>query len=341
VIIGFSAHDTKDKALFEYDDVRGTPHPLTVTRINPYLVEADNVLLSKRSTPVGAAMPIQKGSEATDFGHLFFSDEERANLISREPAAEKWLLRCYGGDELLNSDIRWCLWLVGCTPSDLRKMKEVANVLALVATARKNSGKARTQDWADRPALFTENRQPTVRYLAIPKVSSERRNFLPVAFLEPDCIATGSLLTIPGAGVYEFGVISSSMHLAWLAGVGGRMKSDFQYSAGIVYNNFPWPGKPSATARSKIEEAAQAVLDARSAFPESTLADLYDPLSMPPALVKAHQRLDAAVDAAYGRRTFKSDAERVAYLFGLYQEYTSLLPSAPAKSPRNKASKRA
>jgi hypothetical protein len=208
-----------------------------------------------------------------------------------------------------------------------------------VKTARLNSGKERTKEWANMPSLFTEDRQPTTDYLAIPKVSSEKRLYLPICYAPKEWIASGSLLVIPNATLHEFGVLNSSMHMSWMRAVCGRMKSDYQYSASVVYNNYPWPGfagEPlSDKHRQPIEQAAQSVLDARAQFAGASLADLYDPLTMPPALLKAHHKLDAAVDAAYvpsgGKKTYTSDAERVAFLFELYQRITSLLPTPAAK----------
>ena len=174
---------------------------------------------------------------------------------------------------------------------------------------------------------FGEDRQPTENYLLVPKVSSENREFAPLGFINASVIINPTVLVVPSATMFHFGVLQSTMHLAWMRTTCGRLESRYQYSVQIVYNNFPWPDSPTATQKQTIETAAQAVLDARAAFPDSSLADLYDPLTMPPALVKAHQKLDAAVDAAYGKKTFKNDAERVAFLFTLYQQYTSLLPA--------------
>jgi hypothetical protein len=202
---------------------------------------------------------------------------------------------------------------------------------------------------AAQPSLFGEIRQPETRYLVLPKVSSENRVYMPLGFLEPKVIANGSALIVPTAGLFEFGVLQSTMHMAWMKATAGRMKSDFQYSAQIVYNNYPWPELPADAAlgttahkaKAAIEVAAQGVLDARAQFQQgdkpASLADLYDPLTMPPALFKAHQKLDAAVDAAYalcgGKKTWKNDAERVAFLFELYQRFTSLLPIGKPKRP--------
>lgn len=205
----------------------------------------------------------------------------------------------------------------------------------------KEHAKALTREQAATPTLFSEIRQPTNSYLLIPRHSSENRDYVPFGFFESDCVVADSCSSVPNATPFHFGVMSSAMHMAWMRYTCGRIKSDFRYSNTLVYNNFPWPDLESSKAAAQaeraqaaIETAAQAVLDTRAQFPDSSLADLYDPLSMPPALVKAHQKLDAAVDKAYelsgGRKSYKNDAERVAYLFELYQRYTSLLPASAA-----------
>jgi hypothetical protein len=272
---------------------------------------------------------------ALDDGHLLMSDTEKATICEAEPATARWIRRFVGGEEFLNNGTRWCLWLKDISPSELRGLPAVAERVDRARRYRKSSGRATTIGLADYPSLFGEYRQPDRRYLLVPKVSSEGRPYLPIGFCEPDVIASGSCLIVPGAGKFEFGVLSSVMHMAWMRYTSGRMKSDYQYSSSLVYNNFPWPENPTDAQKRKIEAAAQAVLDARAAHPNASLADLYDPLTMPPNLVKAHQALDAAVDVAYGRKGFKNDAERVAFLFELYQKYTSLLPAvATAKGRR-------
>lgn len=209
--------------------------------------------------------------------------------------------------------------------------------IAAVAESRRRSPTKSVREFADRPTLFTQDRQPADQYIAIPEVSSESRRYIPIAFLPSSVIASNKLQIVEGGNLYHFGMLCSTMHNAWMRTVAGRLKSDYSYSP-AVYNNFPWPNNPGDTQRQAIEAAAQGVLDARAQFAGASLADLYDPLSMPPALLKAHQKLDAAVDKAYGKRGFKSDAERVAFLFELYREYTSLLP-ADAKPKRGRRSK--
>lgn len=341
VVVGFaSIVPAGRKALFDYDRVDGPPHRVLASNINPYLADAPNLVLGRRAEPLCQAPRISKGSEATDFGHLFLDRDEREELLRIAPMARPWIRRSVGSEELITGVERWCLWLVGVPPADLRAVRPVLERVERVRIARLESKKARTIEWARFPSLFTENRQPTRRYLAIPKVSSERRNFLPMAFLPPSWIATGSIQTLETAQDVDFGVLCSTMHMSWMRATCGRMKSDYQYSNTIVYNNFPWPEKPTERQREVIEEEARGMLAAREEFPGATLAELYDPLTMPPALVKAHQRLDKAVDAAYGYKGKSTDAERVAFLFELYQKYTSLFPAAPpAKRGRRGASK--
>jgi hypothetical protein len=206
-----------------------------------------------------------------------------------------------------------------------------------VKRSRLASKSTPTRKLAETPTRFHVEFMPTEPYMVIPEVSSERRKYIPFGFLNPDTLASNKLRLLPHASLYHFGVLSSEMHMAWTRYTCGRLESRYQYSIHIVYNNFPWPDNPSEAQQQKIEAAAQAVLDARAQFPGATLADLYDPLTMPPALVKAHQTLDAVVDAAYGRKSFKNDAERVSFLFNLYQKYTSLLPGTTDTTRKRKS----
>ena len=334
VIVGFGPTRGTQCRLFDYSKIDGDPHELKVERINPYLVDAIEIFLTKRMSPIGSAPPMTFGSKAVDFGHLMLDAAQRDELISAEPGSEKWIRPCLVGDDFLNGGRTWCLWLKGIAPAELRGMPRVTTKVEAVREARMASRKLPTRQSANFPTLFGENRQPASNYLVVPKVSSERRRFIPLGFLGPENITTPTVLVVPDATNFHFGVLQSTMHMAWMRATCGRMKSDYQYSSTIVYNNFPWPDSPSDKQRSAIEEAAQGVLDARAAFPDSTLADLYDPVTMPPALVKAHQILDRAVDAAYGRRSFQTDAERVAFLFERYQHLTSLLPAAKPRKPR-------
>lgn len=336
VIVGFGLRDTAEKTIFEYEDIKGEPHAIKADNINPYLVDAPDVILPSRTTTPQGLPQLIKGSQPTDGGHLILTEAKKAELLAIEPAAEKWLRVYIGGEELINGNPRWCLWLKGISPGELKSMPHVMKRVAAVAETRKRSPTKSVREFADQPTLFTQDRQPDGDYLALPEVSSENRRFIPIGFLSSDVIASNQLRIAVGATLYHFGIMNSTMHNAWVRYTCGRMKSDFRYEPS-VYNNFPWPDTPADKTRLAIEAAAQVVLDARAHFPDATLADLYDPLTMPPALLKAHQKLDAAVDKAYGKSGFKSDAERVAFLFVRYQALTSLLPAATVKRSRKKS----
>jgi hypothetical protein len=282
-----------------------------------------------------------------DGGHLILSSEEKDQLLAAEPGAAKFIRKYVGADEFINGTVRWCLWLVDAPPSELAGLPGVLKRIALTRDFRLASRAAATRRFAQTPSVFCQIAQPESPYLLIPSVSSEKRRFIPMGFMPRDVIANNLVFAVPDASLFHFGVVSSTMHMAWVRSVCGRLKSDFRYSKDIVYNNFPWPEQVSEKAEAAIASAAQVVLDARANFSTSTLAVLYGPLSMPPALVKAHQQLDRAVDAAYiaaeklaGRKAPKlgTDAERVAFLFERYQALTSLLPPAAARraAPRRK-----
>jgi len=336
VIVGFGLRESAEKTIFEYEDIKGEPHAIQAANINPYLVDAPDVILPSRTkTPPGLPQLI-KGSQPTDGGHPILTEAEKAELLALEPAAEKWLRVYIGGEELINGNPRWCLWLKGINPGELKAMPQVMKRVAAVAETRKRSPTKSVQEFSDQPTLFTQDRQPDGNYLALSRHSSENRRFIPIGFLPASTIASDAMLVCKGATLYHFGIMNSTMHNAWIRYTCGRIKSDFRYEPS-VYNNFPWPDAPTDTTRQAIEAAAQAVLDARTQFPGATLADLYDPLTMPPALLKAHHKLDATVDKAYGKTGFKSDAERVAFLFQRYQALTSLLPQTPMKKRVSKA----
>ena len=265
-----------------------------------------------------------------------FTTEERDEFLRLEPASEKWFRRWLGSDEFINGYDRWCLWLGDCPPDELRRMPEALKRVDAVRKVRLESKSAPTRKIADTPTRFHVENMPTGNYLVIPEVSSERRQFIPVGFLSPETLCSNLVKILPNATLYHFGILSSTIHNAWMRAVCGRLKSDYRYSSGIVYNNFPWP-EPNDIQHTAIEAAAQGVLDARAKFPTSTLADLYDPLTIPPELVKAHQVLNRAVDVAYGKNNFKTEAERVAFLFELYQQMSApLIPESPSKSHKVK-----
>jgi hypothetical protein len=342
VIVGFGPEDHAVKTIYEYEDIKGLPHAVPVKRINAYLVDAPDVLLNKRRTPICQVTEMTNGSKPTDGGHLLLDDAEKESLIKAEPKAAQWIRPFMGAEEFINKTARWCLWLVDCPPKELRLMPEVMKRVQAVKDMRLASTKAATVEMAASPALFGELRQPKTNYLLIPSVSSERRKYVPIGYIDHQVIVSNLVYALPDATLFHFGVMTSAMHNAFMRFTCGRLKSDFRYSNTIVYNNYPWPGFAgealSDKHRNAIEQAAQCVLDARAQFADASLADLYDPLTMPPALLKAHQKLDTAVDAAYqpsgGKKTYASDAERVAFLFELYQRITSLLPATASKKTR-------
>lgn len=345
VIVGFANTDVSPKRLFDYEDIRGEAHEISAGNINPYLVDAADVLLPNRSKPICAVPEIGIGNKPIDGGNYLFTTEQRDAFIAIEPASAKWFRRWLGSDEFINGWERWCLWLGDCPPSELRKMPEAMKRVEAVRAFRKASKSPPTRKLAGMPTRFHVENIPTDEYLVIPEVSSERRPIIPIGFMSPETMCSNLVKVVPNATLFHFGAVASTMHMAWVRTVCGRLKSDYRYSAGIVYNNFPWPELADDKHRAIIETAAQAVLDTRAHFPDATLADLYDPLTMPPALVKAHAALDKAVDAAYlaaeksaGRKPPKlaTDAERVAFLFERYQALTSLLPAAKPKKARKK-----
>jgi hypothetical protein len=332
VIVGFGLGDVAEKTIFEYEDIKGPAHAVKAANINPYLVDAPDVILPSRTSTPEELPQLIKGSQPTDGGQLLLTEAEKDELVSLEPQAEKWLRPFIGGEELINGGQRWCLWLKEVSPSELRAMPLVMKRVAAVAEIRRKSPTKSVQEFADKPTLFTQDRQPEGSYLALSRHSSENRRFIPIGFLPKEVIASDAMLVCKGATIFHFGIMTSSMHNAWIRLTAGRLESRIRYEAS-VYNNFPWP-KPTDKQGVAIEAAAQAVLDARAAHPGASLADLYDPLSMPPDLVMAHQKLDAAVDAAYGYKGAATDAARVAFLFGLYQQLTSLLPAENIKPKR-------
>ncbi len=352
VIIGFSGQaNAGPKLLFDYAKPDGEPSLTEANHINAYLADAVEVLLEKRSKPLQATAPaICFGSMANDDGNLLLSDEQMRDFVTEEPGAAAWIRPFMQVDELLYGTKRWCLWLSGISPVELSRLPKIAARIDRVRKYCAASKRKTTQDLAAFPSLFGEIRQPTSTYLIVPRHTGEDRKIIPVTQVDPSVICGDANLLIADPSLYVFGVFESAMHMAWVRYTCGRLESRYRYSAGIVYNNFPWPDsistdrptdRPTDKHVANIEAAAQGVLDARAAFPDSTLADLYDPTTMPPALVKAHQALDRAVDAAYGKRRFDTDAERVTFLFERYQYLTSLLPVAKPKKLRKPSARKA
>lgn len=314
VIIGFSVlPEKKKRRLYTTENYQ------EVNNINPYLIDAPSVLIEGRSRSICNALPILYGSMPIDDGHLILGQEDVDKLLSENPNNQRFIKKYVGGAELIQGKKRWCLWLKGATPKELQSSSIIMERIKATAEFRKSSKRPQTLELANTPALFGEIRQPDTEMLAIPKVSSENRRYIPISYISPDIIVNGSALIIPNASLYHFGVLISNVHNAWMRVVAGRMKSDYQYSNKIVYNNFPWP-TPTEEQKAKIEQTAQAILDARALYPGSSLADLYDEVTMPQELRKAHQQNDKAVMQAYGFwGKYNSESACVAELMKMYQ----------------------
>jgi hypothetical protein len=262
------------------------------------------------------------GNKPIDGGHYIFTFDEKEQFLAKEPDAAKFILPFLGAEEFINSKKRFILYLKDIHPSDLKRLHLVSERVQKVREFRLSSSSKPTLKLAGTPTLFHTENMPNKPFLVIPQVSSERRMYIPIGYLIPPIVCSDKLRIVPNATLYTFGILTSKIHMVWMKTVTGRLKSDFQYSVLTVYNNYPWPENPSDKQKRSVEELAQAVLDARAQFPESSLADLYDPNTMPPLLVKAHQALDKAVDQCYRPQPFTSEAKRIEFLFELYEKYT-------------------
>ena len=321
IIVGFSLNKDSDKKLFLYEDIKGVPKEVPAKQINAYLMDAQNVFIDSRTIPIDPVYEMGIGNKPIDDGNYLFLGNEKEEFIKQEPQSAAYFKRWYGSDEFINNKIRWCLWLGDCPPNILKKMPHALKRIENVRTFRLSSKSEGTRKIADTPTRFHVENMPTATYIAIPETSSENRKYIPIGFLDNTVLCSNAMRLIPNATLYEFGVLTSQMHMAWMRTVCGRLEMRYRYSAQIVYNNFPWP-EASETQKEGIAQKAQAVLDARSQFPDSSLADLYDPNTMPPVLTKAHAALDAAVDKLYRKTAFPDDAARVAFLFELYLKKT-------------------
>ena len=335
VIVGFATFERPEKTLCVYDDVRAEPHVQTVKNVNAYLVDGPEIYVLPRQTPICDVPSIGIGNKPIDGGFYLFKDAEKEEFLRLEPGAAQYFKRWYGSDEFLNNRPRWCLWVGDAEPSRLRQLPEVMKRVEAVRRVREASSSPGTRKLAETPTRFHVENMPDSNYLVIPEVSSERRRYIPIGFFSPEILCSNLVRIVPNATLYHFGVLTSSMHMAWTRYVCGRLKSDYRYSKDIVYNNFPWPTADAET-QAKIVDAAQGVLDARALFPNSSLADLYDPLATPPALVKAHEKLDRLVERAYRPKKFDSDAERVAFLFERYRELVDAEAVASENEKRKK-----
>ena len=314
VIIGFSdCKNGKPKKIFYSDKSKNAKE------INPYLTDAPNITVTSRSQPICDAPAMAIGNRPTDNGNLLLNEKERNEIVKENKLIKKYIKPFMGGNEFINGEKRWCLWFVNANPTELRKCKAIKGRIERVREFRLKSKSKSTNKCANTPTLFQGIRQPQSKYLFIPQLSSEKRIYIPIGFIDKSIIPSDPNLIVEGATLYHFGILTSSIHMAWVRAVAGRSGMSYRYSKDIVYNNFIWP-KPTPQQKENIEKAAQEVLDARKLYPDSTLADLYDPNTMPPELVKAHEKLDKAVKAAYGDKGFETEEEIVASLMKLYKE---------------------
>ena len=317
IIIGFSAKDKSPKYIFDNNIKKQAKH------INGYLLDSEDVFIKARGVPNNPLLPkMTQGSKPVDGGYLIYSKDEYEAFIAHYPD-KAWLLKRYiGSNDFINNKMRYCLWLKGVNPSEYRNIPEIRERISKVVESRKSSPTPGFRAAAETPMLFAEIRQPETQFLAVPEVSTERRRYIPIGYLNNNVVPSNKLYVLPNATLFMFGVMISNVHMAWMRTVCGRMKSDYSYSP-AVYNNFPWPN-PTDEQKAKIEQTAQAILDARALYPDASLADLYDELTMPPELRKAHQANDKAVMAAYSFpiKNF-SESDCVAALMKMYQELTT------------------
>lgn len=351
VIIGFSNFDIPEKRIFEYENSNSEPHELKVKNINPYLVESKDTFILSRTKPINSVSPMVAGNKAIDGGNLIFTDIEKDEFIKLEPKSEKFFRQFIGSEEFINNKSRWCLWLVDVQPNELKNMPLVLERIRNVKELREKSTDKQARMLANYPSTFRDKQNPE-NALIIPLVSSESRKYIPFGFIDKSVIPSNLCSFISNATIYHFGILTSLMHMTWVKYVCGRLESRYRYSNAIVYNNFPWPENPSEKQKESIEAAAQRVLDVRAGFQNpspsavdepvesgrlggASLADLYNPLTMPPALVKAHNELDKAVDLAYRPQPFINETKRIEYLFELYDKYTAgLFPAEKKKGKK-------
>jgi hypothetical protein len=336
VIIGFAAQNGTPKRIYECEGEQITA--TTVKNISPYLVEESGRAIENHEKPLCNVPEIGIGNKPIDGGNYLFTPEEKRAFLKLEPAARPFFRRWIGSVEFVNGIERWCLWLGDCTADELRNMPEAMKRVEAVAELRNKSTSGSTRKLAEKPTRFHVENMPKGRYLVIPEVSSEHRTYIPIGFLTPRTLCSNLVKILPNANIYHFGILTSAMHMAWVRQVCGRLKSDYRYSAKLVYNNYPWPQEPTEQQRARVETAAQAVLDAREEYLKkgAALADLYDPLVTPSRLVQAHRALDRDVDRCYRREPFHSDRQRVEFLFALYEKLTAPLLAAGKKNRRGR-----
>jgi hypothetical protein len=347
VIIGLAHryHEPAEKRLFSYPDIKSDPVESRHGALTAYLFDARGVanrhlVVKEESSPISGAKRIASGSQPIDGGHLIFDASARSDFLKVEPSAEKWLRRFIGAVDFINGGERWILALQAAAPDEIRAMPHVMERLTKVRAFRSESSRKSTLAIAGQPTRYNVETLPKTSFLVIPEVSSERRAYIPLGLLDPPAIPSNLVRILPDATAFEFGVLTSRAHMAWLGHMGGRLKSDYRYSIGLVYNTFPWPDA-SPAQRAKVDALAQAVLDARAAHPTSSLADLYDPDTMPADLRKAHAALDTAIDRLYRPAPFASDRDRVEHLFGRYEALVNPLERLGAAKNRRVARKAA
>lgn len=315
VIVGFSFVNRKSKIIYDNDRAR------IVSNINSYLMDAENTFIDSKSKPICNVPPMNFGNMPRDGGGFILTNEEKEELIKKEPLSAKWIHPYIGAEEFINNKSRWCLWLVGANPHELKQCPTVMKRIELVKDFRLKSKAESTRKFASTPMIFAQITQPSnVNYIIVPRVSSEKRRYIPIGFMSKDTIASDAVQIIPNAGLYHFGILTSNVHMAWMRALAGRLEMRYRYSKDIVYNNFPWPN-PTKEQQAKIEKTAQSILTAREKYKDCSLADLYDEVTMPPELRKAHQLNDKAVMEAYvfwGK--VKTESECVSELMKMYQK---------------------
>lgn len=318
MIVGLSSDNPKQKTLFTSDG-----KAMTVSNITPYLTEGTSTFAVSQKEPLCNVPKMNFGNQPRDGGHFILTDDEKNEILSMEPTLDKWIRPYVGSEEFIKGKSRWCLWLRDASPMDIKQSKTLYERVNAVREFRLASKAKTTRGYAKVPLSFAQVTQPEGKdCLLIPRVSSERREYVPVGFIRAGIVTSDAVQIVPDATLYHFGVITSCVHMAWMRTVCGRLEMRYRYSKEQVYNTFPWP-HANDRQRERIEQTAQAILDARALYPDSSLADLYDPVTMPPELLKAHRDNDRAVMAAYGFPSTMSESEIVAHLFALYNQLTS------------------
>ncbi|NCS48287.1 MAG: class I SAM-dependent DNA methyltransferase, partial [Microcystis aeruginosa BK11-02] len=335
VIIGFASFEANEKYIFDYQTITSEPLLIKAKNINPYLINANNILVFNRKYPLCNVPNMMYGNKPTDGGNFILSEEEKNTLVSKNPLLIKFIRPFISAREFLNGGKKWCLWLLDIKPNELKNIPEILERVEAVKQFRSKSIAASTRNYSYH-CLFRQITQPKSDYILVPRTTSENRKYIPIGFFPADNIVSDTCQAIPNGDLYLFGILTSEMHMAWVKYVCGRLKSDYRYSKDIVYNNYPFPETATEKQKQTVETCAQAVLDTRAKYPDSSLADLYDPLTMPPDLIKAHQKLDKAVDLCYRPQRFTSELNRIEYLFELYEKLTAPLLSTSKQKARKR-----